>query len=185
MYAAAARIRTESPVSGSALSRILRPPPAPLPAPPPPPPISGGSPVGATAPDSSPSRAALLRATYPRRARQESAPPPVPRFRRVRWSRDFCDPICYPCYLSCDLCDLNCYLNCYLCDFRCYLAPESNRGHNGQTFAPIFFQPRIRRVHIHLIALQYKPSARFPCSHRLAGNAMQRRKCRLIDLCHL
>src|SRR5260364_204891 len=54
MYAAAARIRTESPVSGSALSRILRPPPAPLPAPPPPPPISGGSPVGATAPDSSP-----------------------------------------------------------------------------------------------------------------------------------
>src|SRR5260363_298169 len=37
MYAAAARIRTESPVSGSALSRILRPPPAPLPAPPPPP----------------------------------------------------------------------------------------------------------------------------------------------------
>src|SRR5260363_14033 len=124
MYAAAARIRTESPVSGSALSRILRPPPAPLPAPPPPPPISGGSPVGATAPDSSPSRAALLRATYPRRARQESAPPPVPRFRRVRWSRDFCDPICYPCYLSCDLCDLNCYLNCYLCDFRCYLAPR-------------------------------------------------------------
>src|SRR5260364_351167 len=65
MYAAAARIRTESPVSGSALSRILRPPPAPLPAPPPPPPISGGSPVGATAPDSSPSRAALLRATSP------------------------------------------------------------------------------------------------------------------------
>src|SRR5260364_215731 len=144
MYAAAARIRTESPVSGSALSRILRPPPAPLPAPPPPPPISGGSPVGATAPDSSPSRAALLRATYPRRARQESAPPPVPRFRRVRWSRDFCDPICYPCYLSCVLCDLN----CYLCDFRCYLAPRKEQGSQRANLrADIFSAAHSTRPH--------------------------------------